>query len=506
MNDMTSGGDTRIEVVKQVANDLLDSLENVNVGLMRFSTGYTEDHVLHEGGGMVLHALEDIATAREEIRAQVNALTASGFTPLAETMYEAGSYYMGMPVHFGLDSYVGDYRKDRAHNTFTPSVAESRDGDVYKNPTHTCQKNFIVLLTDGEPTHDVDANPLVPLWPDFGAPACTDNAAFDNGSEDGDCLDDIAGYLKNRDVHGDDSDGLQNVVTYTIGFFADNELLRQTAGLGGGQYYTADDADSLATALQAIFNDVADIGSSFTAPAVSTNSFDRSTHLDQLYFSLFKPAAGPHWEGNLKRYRMGAGQTDDGEMIVLDADDAVAVDPATGFFKDGARSFWSQVSDGGDVTAGGAASLFTTDRHVLTQTDAGAMIAVSEDNRVLTKELLGIPPGSTRIRRSSCNTRGIDVDDVDHGSTDDARLSMGDPLHAQPVLVQYGPGPNDDGTDPDLVVFMGTNDGYLHAFEGRTGQELFAFIPRELLSHLDLLYKNTGTSKVYGVDGPVTAW
>ena len=76
MNDMTPSGDTRIEVVKQVANDLLDSLENVNVGLMRFNTGYTEDHVLHEGGGMVLHALEDIATAREEIRAQVNALTA----------------------------------------------------------------------------------------------------------------------------------------------------------------------------------------------------------------------------------------------------------------------------------------------------------------------------------------------------------------------------------------------------------------------------------------------
>ena len=65
MNDRTDSGQTRIEVVKQVANELLDTLDHVNVGLMRFSTGYTENHVLHEGGGMVLHALEDIATSRD---------------------------------------------------------------------------------------------------------------------------------------------------------------------------------------------------------------------------------------------------------------------------------------------------------------------------------------------------------------------------------------------------------------------------------------------------------
>jgi type IV pilus assembly protein PilY1 len=513
MNDETGSGQSRLEVVKQVANELLDTLEHVNVGLMRYSTGYTENgdwpEGFHEGGGMVLHALEDIATAREDIKAQVSALKASGYTPLAETLYEAGLYYMGMPVHFGLDSWVGDHRRDDAYSTFTPSVPESRNGDVYKNPTHECQKNFIVLLTDGLPTYDVDANPLVPQWPDFGASACTDNTGWDEGGEDGDCLDDIAGYLKDRDVHADESDGFQNVVTYTIGFFLDSELLRQTATLGGGQYYIADDADTLAAALMAIFQDVADIGSSFTAPSVSTNAYDSATHLDQLYFSLFKPDAGPHWEGNLKRYRAGDGQTDDGEMIVLDAENAIAVDPETGFFREGTRSFWSAAPDGSDVAAGGAVSLLTTDRQVVTQTDTGALVAVSENNRnVLTKELLGITGQSDDYHIKLLKwARGIDVDDVDRdGSTTDARQSMGDPLHAKPLLVTYGPGPDDDGTDPDMVVYMGTNDGYLHAFETRTGRELFAFIPRELLPHLDVLYRNSGTDKVYGVDGPLTAW
>ena len=508
MNDPTPSGDTRIEVVRQVANELLDSLENVNVGLMRFSTGYTEDHVLHEGGGMVLHAIEDIATAREEIKAQVSTLTASGYTPLAETLYEAGQYYMGLPVHFGLDSWVGDYRDDRAHNTFTPSVAESRVGDVYLNPTHSCQKNFIVLLTDGLPTHDVDANPLVPQWADFGAAACTDNSEYDNGDDDGDCLDDVAGYLKNHDVHEDESDGFQNVITYTIGFFTDNELLHQTAVQGGGQYYIADDADTLAAALQAIFQEVAQVGSSFTAPSVSTNSYDRSTHLDQLYFGLFEPSSGPHWAGNLKRYR--AGDVDsDGEMIVLDADDAIAVDPETGFFREGSRSFWSEQSDGSDVAAGGVTHLFTNQRQVLTQTETGLFITVSEGSKdEITKELLGIPDESDEYHVKLLKwAQGIDIDDVDHdGSRGDARESMGDPLHSKPLLVTYGPGPDDDGTDPDLVIFVGTNDGYLHAFDSRTGTEHFAFVPRELLPNLDVLYRNTGTDKVYGVDGPLTAW
>jgi type IV pilus assembly protein PilY1 len=508
MNDMTPSGQTRIAVVKQVANELLDSLDKVNVGLMRFSTGYTEGGVLHEGGGMVLHALEDVATSRDEIKAQVNALTASGFTPLAETMYEAGEYFMGLPVHYGLDSWVGDYRKDRAHNTFTPSVAESRDGNVYKNPTHMCQKNYIVLLTDGEPTHDVDANPLVPQWAGFGAPACTNNSQFDNGSDDGDCLDDIGGYLHDHDVFGDETDGFQDVTTYTIGFFTDNELLRQTATLGGGHYYIADDADTLAAALQAIFQEVAQIGSTFTAPSVSTNSFDQASHLDQLYFGLFEPALGPHWAGNLKRYRAG-GTDDDGEMIVLDADDAIAVDSATGFFKEGARSFWSAQSDGSDVSAGGTAQLLTEHRQVLTQNAAGAFIALSETNKdQLTKQLLGIENESDDYQVKLLKwARGIDVDDVDHdGSTVDARESMGDPLHSKPLLVTYGPGPDDDGTDPDMTVFIGTNDGYLHAFDTRSGAERFAFVPRDLLHNLDVLYKDTSTDKVYGVDGPLTAW
>ena len=39
------------------------------------------------------------------------------------------------------------------------------------------------------------------------------------------------------------------------------------------------------------------------------------------------------------------------------------------------------------------------------------------------------------------------------------RNAMGDPLHSQPAAVVYG----GTAADPDLIVYMATNDGYLHA-------------------------------------------
>ena len=83
---------TRSQVVKDVATDLLSTLNGVNVGLMRFN---------RLEGGPVRHAIEDVSIARDTIRAAINDLPASGDTPLSETLYEAGQYYAGRPVDFG---------------------------------------------------------------------------------------------------------------------------------------------------------------------------------------------------------------------------------------------------------------------------------------------------------------------------------------------------------------------------------------------------------------------
>src|SRR5690606_32499907 len=51
------------------------------------------------------------------------------------------------------------------------------------------------------------------------------------------------------------------------------------------------------------------------------------------------------------------------------------------------------------------------------------------------------------------------------------------------------------------------NEGKLHAIDGETGQEKFAFIPKSMLNILPGTLANTvGDDKLYGIDGPITVW
>ncbi|VAX11759.1 Type IV fimbrial biogenesis protein PilY1 [hydrothermal vent metagenome] len=94
---------------------------------------------------------------------------------------------------------------------------------------------------------------------------------------------------------------------------------------------------------------------------------------------------------------------------------------------------------------------------------------------------------------------------------------MGDPLHSVPAIVTYG------GTDdePEMVVFVATNEGYLHAIVGGSelstitdlpsvtlpGREIFAFVPKDLLPNLVTFYRNkAGADRKYGLDGEITSW
>src|SRR2546429_627414 len=80
---------------------------------------------------------------------------------------------------------------------------------------------------------------------------------------------------------------------------------------------------------------------------------------------------------------------------------------------------------------------------------------------------------------------------------------MGDPLHSQPAAVIYGGTPSSPNLN-DAAIFAATNDGYLHAFDVTNGQELWAFIPQELLGDLNSTYSNSPTSpKHYELDGSI---
>ncbi len=54
------------------------------------------------------------------------------------------------------------------------------------------------------------------------------------------------------------------------------------------------------------------------------------------------------------------------------------------------------------------------------------------------------------------------------------------------------------------MIYTATNDGYLHAVDSTNGQELWSFVPKELLPRMARLYDDPEMNyKLYGVDGDI---
>jgi type IV pilus assembly protein PilY1 len=489
---------SRMQVAQLAARALVQTVGGVNFGLMRYSnTGGDADAAAE--GGMVVFPISPIETSRAALVDQINQFQPGGFTPLSETLFEARQYFAGDDVVYGVDSVP------------VPSVPESRtgtDGERYLSPADAeCQRNFVIYLTDGLPTRDTGAQPAIESL--IGG-TCDDDTGQDaDGS--GRCLDDLADYMFNNDQRpaGGPSPaaGNQNVAIYTVGFGEDvagSPYLVEVANRGGGEAFEASDSVSLTSAFDNIIADIADVGTTFVAPAVTVNAFNRTETMSDVYLSMFQPADTIHWAGNVKKYRFN----EQGELV--GADGTTVIDQ-NGFFEDDARSIWSGQADGGEATLGGAAhelpnpaqrNLYTFLGTNPDLTDASN--AVNVGNIGLTDVLLGLIQAGQPARNDLIDwARGRDVNDEDaDNDTTEARNAMGDPLHSRPAVVIYG-GPE---TDPDAVVYATTNDGYLHAIDTRDGEELWSFIPADLLNRLPALFANDeSTVKHYGLDGDVRA-
>ena len=492
---------TRLWIVQDVARKLADRLNGVNIGLMRFDSSNRWQ------GGPVTLPIADISETRDLFKSTISSYTPVGNTPLEETLWEAYLYFTGQAVKYGL-------------NSSPPSVAASKnpsDPSKYKSPiVEACQKNYIVYLTDGEPTADVDAHPLIyNLLGNRPKGNCTTSTSTASSNQ-GVCLDELAGYMNDHLDAAPHLSGIQNIITYTVGFFSDQTLLDDTAVKGGGKYYTVDDYAGLEKSLSEIFIEILLREGLFTAPAVSVNAFNRLEHRDEIYFALFAPQDRVTWPGNVKRYRYNAAYdngTGTTPGAIVDVAGFSAVDPATGSFRNGAKSWWSTELDGEAVAKGGAANKQSlTNRKVYTYTGSAApnnadLTAAAnrlhEDNQSLLTPLLAMQEPDITPTQLIQWARGLDVLDADNdGVTNEPRKQMGDPLHTRPVLVTYG------GTEanPDITIYAMTNDGFLYAINPSDGTERFAFMPKELLANLESLYINeSGVDHIYGLDGPLVS-
>jgi type IV pilus assembly protein PilY1 len=452
------------------------------------------------------------ATVRQHLMSKVDELTSNGMTPIVDTLYEASQYFAGGPVYYGRKrgensvsnyvrrstrvshraSYIGD-------DAIRPSGCNEENlsdwgctqeyipaGANYISPVTDLQcqvNNHIVLLSDGEANNNHSVNEIQTLL----GKSCS-------GSGGEKCGVDL---VKNISDAGDSAIDAR-VVTHTIGFAANstaNNFLNQLALQGGGGFYQADNSDDLVLAFQSILRNVKDVNATFVSPGVAVNQLNRLTHRDELYFALFKPSEGTNWPGNLKKYRISGDK-------VLDKNGVNAVDSGSGFFSENSHSYWSTIQDGNDVRAGGAASRLDLVRKVYFFDTTGSVIIptnqISESNSEITSADLALDPVSDPVGTRELVlqwARGVDVrDDDGDGSTTDVRLQMGDPIHSQPVIVNY--------SATDSSVFVATNHGFLHSIDAETGEENFAIMPKELMQNLNDFYRNGSSfNHIYGLDG-----
>lgn len=543
-NQNSSTTSPKIEIAQEVLEDLIDGTGGVNFGLMIF------DQHNYDGGyflpppvynnhypspppltyrttvpvypSTMEDSFDASHTNRQALLEMVQATSASGNTPLAETLFEAMRYFDGGPSAYGYN-----------------------DGSNYTSPiAASCQQNYVVIITDGMPTDDNSS-----VLNDLGKSPDPVNTACSNGLCSGitdslnDRLPDIAWYMHNTDLSSAYA-GDQTVTTFTIGFGqigsdADAvSLLQQTARVGGGKAFLASDGADLSSALQQIMGQIFQVDSSFVAPVVPISPENRTYSGNRVYLGFFRPQQNSEWLGNIKKFGLNA------SGVVVDANNVAATDPTTGAFKTSAVSYWDTSADGGKVDAGGVGQILadrsnpspdltpssTTARHIytnltgteggidLTDTSQNTYNQFSIDNTELTPAKLGLPAGDTADEGDLINyIYGIDVfDDNQNGSkTDNRDWVFGDVLHSRPVVVRYNnfddssydstaektcPASSSSWDQADTssdenktVIYAGSDDGMLHAFEDCDGQELWGFIPDNELKNLNDLHSGAHT-------------
>tara|TARA_R110002073_G_scaffold25885_1_gene85478 strand:- start:2594 stop:6451 length:3858 start_codon:yes stop_codon:yes gene_type:complete len=497
---------SRIDIAQDVVSTIMRSNPGVDFGLMEFNSNQGSSN---HGGRVVSRIIEDMTDAqRTNVVDMVNSMTADGATPLCESMYEAYRYLSGGEVLWGDDRRTGDSWPPDDALPQDPLVAS---GGTYNSPSTDCAYTYVILMTDGQPTNDDRANTYIE---DLTDKTCS-NYQHDSGQGmRKNCMPELAEYMANTDMDGDTTNGNQFGITYTIGFTTDQDLLADTAEKGKGEYYTANNAQELAAAFQGAIVSILATDTTFTSPAVAVDTFTRTQSRDEIFYAMFKPGETVDWQGNIKKLKL---RIDDGDAVLVDANGTPAIDAATGFIKDSAVTFWGATADGGGVEKGGVGALLVArsvgSRSIYTNTGSGGALETLESDNITPSamgvaddaelhSLFGVTSGVALTRLINW-ARGFDAydRDGDGDSTDTRSWVMGDILHSQPLVLNYGARSGYSQASPDIRLLVGTNAGFVHMFGNDNGQEDWAFFPKELASILRARSQNALSSQnIYGMD------
>ena len=248
------------------------------------------------------------------------------------------------------------------------------------NILQACQKNFIIYLgnTDKSPANEdlsgstalvaagasttqkdkiVEPNPLK-FDPAICGPKQIKQIAVGTNANDwsSNWADEWSRFLFQKDGGTSAMEGMQNVVTYTIGIIDNNSvqctaaypaLLNSMANHGGGKFYPVSDAGEVKRALGEALNEVQAVNSVFSSASLPVSVNAEGSYLNQIFLGMFRPdtSGAPRWMGNLKQYQLI--RNNSGQLVMGDAIGSPAISSGgTGFLSPNALSFWTYRDEG----------------------------------------------------------------------------------------------------------------------------------------------------------------
>ncbi len=596
----------------------------VNFGLAIYSPDAGGGSGDADQGGMVLNPIGDpIANIVTNINIQdmesINNPGGDTWTQMAETLYSVIGY-------FGQDSTAVNSNGPRYHSSdYSISAAvdpfSTASGDV------SCVKSFVILISDGEATHD------------GSLPASLQGTIGLTGSSNY-YLDDVAYWAHTNDIRsssfGIDINGIQTITLYTVSTFGGGANLLNSAARYGGfvdsnnndipdlasewdedgdgladNYYSANNAAELSSALNNALVDLLEKTAAGSAVSVLATRGEGEGIMVQAYFKPTVPTLSGDdvkWTGYIQALWLD----DYGNMredtvhdlaldvssdriinFTLDAQGDMKVDvfavsaadpypdiavstPAATLFVHDITPVWEAGKVLSDMADPNSCTL--TNRNIFTFLDknndgvvdettynsfdsAGEVIEFNTSSAAAIKPFVGVKnnaagnwdyldSGNTstdhdnRLSNLINFVRGYNTGfsgstdirsrlvEGSLGGGDEVVWPLGDTINATPVCL-YAPPDNfgliyNDSTytnyyqqykDRETVVFVGANDGMLHAFTSwdynsatrqfikpaaapsteAIGTEIWSYIPQALLPHLKWL-ANKDYTHVYFVD------
>ncbi|AZP12060.1 pilus assembly protein [Undibacterium parvum] len=482
MRNNGADGLEKMASARGAARDLIDRNPTLRWGLFSFDKNATQ-----AGGRLVAPVGSTVA----DLKSAIDTLNPDTWTPLGEALYEITRYFGGQTSYF------------------------SKIAGNYTSPIqYRCQKNFVIVVTDGVATYDDTLpginNKPAETYTSYNAsnvaesrtfkickdtsnvssyltcPAKVEGSTVNNpftGTADdasstnyGRSIRDVAMYAYDADfrVGGNDKDGKsfddpkfrkQNISTYTVGFNNNDPILVATATVGHGSYSMASTKDALVASLQNAIDSI--VASTSNAGGVATQS-ETTAAGNRVFQPVFNPNG---WYGELRCFLLNA----DGTVGAGCTPNPKAVIPAAA-----SRKVYSSKVAGTTPT-----------------TTAFDFVINSSFMTPAQKLLLG---ADATAQNNTINfVRG---DETNTSFRSRAGIFLGDIVDGQPVVVTKPSGSTNDGAYSSFIssnaarnmVLVGANDGMMHAFDIDKMTELMGYIPSTVYPNLKAL-----TAKDYGV-------